>query len=106
MNYTGKTGLLPQYGRFISRVSRIFPYHGKRFHTIQNYENWIFQPFSTIFPKYFQTVEEIQFRVRAVCHFIGASWLLLLMSLGAAYWMLETKASLFELSEVFQFEVF
>ena len=26
------------------------------------------------------------------------------MSLGAAYWMLETKASLFELSEVFQFE--
>ena len=35
---------------------------------------------------------------------IGESWLLLLTRLGAAYWMLETKASLVELSEVFQFE--
>ena len=35
---------------------------------------------------------------------IEKSWLLLLMRLGAAYWMLKTKASLFELSEVFQFE--
>ena len=35
---------------------------------------------------------------------IGESWLLLLVSLGAANWMLETKVSLFEFSEVFQFE--
>ena len=36
---------------------------------------------------------------------LAESWLLLLMScLGAAYWMFETKASLFEFSEVFQFE--
>ena len=33
---------------------------------------------------------------------IGESWFLLLMRLGAAYWMLETETSLFELSEVFQ----
>ena len=35
----------------------------------------------------------------------GQSWLLLLLvRLVAATWMLETKASLFELSEVFQFD--
>lgn len=36
--------------------------------------------------------------------FIGESCLLLLMRLGAANWIHETKASLFELSEVPQFE--
>ena len=35
---------------------------------------------------------------------IGESWLLLLMRLEAAYWMLKTKTSLFEFSEVFRFE--
>ena len=35
---------------------------------------------------------------------IANSWLLLLMRLGAAYWMLKTKASLFDFSEAFQFE--
>ena len=27
----------------------------------QNYGNWIFQPFSTIFPKYFHAMEEVLF---------------------------------------------
>ena len=34
---------------------------------------------------------------------VGKSWLLLLMRLGAAYWMLKTL-DFIELSEVFQFE--
>ena len=42
------------------------------------------------------------------CHYtamyvVGKSWLLLLMRLGAAYWMLKTL-DFIELSEVFQFE--
>ena len=39
----------------------------------------------------------------AVC---GESWLLFLMRLGAAYWMLDTKASLFELSKCFNLKRF
>ena len=47
---TGKTGPLHNH-------SIIFPYYGIG----QNYGNWIFQPFSTIFPKYFHTMEMVQF---------------------------------------------
>ena len=47
-------------------ISRIFPYHaGKHFCEYygigQNYGNWIFQTFSTIFPKYSPSMEEAQF---------------------------------------------
>ena len=45
--YSAKSGLLSQYGSFISRVfSRIFPYHGIG----ENYGNLNFQPFSIIVP--------------------------------------------------------
>ena len=43
-----KIGPLVQYGSFIFRI---FPYYGIG----QNCGNWIFQPFSTIFPKYCHT---------------------------------------------------
>ena len=56
-DYTGKTGPLTRYGSFISRIfleyflkistpRKTFPYHGNE----QNCRNWIFQPFSIIFP--------------------------------------------------------
>ena len=35
-------------------ISRIFTYHGKNFHTM---ELDFFQPFSTMFPKYFHTMK-------------------------------------------------
>ena len=34
-----------------------------------NYRNWIFQPFSTIFPKYFHTMEEFQFLPLSTAYF-------------------------------------
>ena len=63
---TGKTGPLPHYGSFISRIfleyfhapRKTFPYYGIG----QNYGNWIFQPFFlTILTRYFHTMEEVQF---------------------------------------------
>ena len=42
------------------KIPRIFPYHGKHFHTMEldkNHGNWISQPFSTTLPKSFYTME-------------------------------------------------
>ena len=65
--HAGKTGPSPQYGSYVSRIfpeyfnvsiSRTtFPYYGFG----QNYGNWIFQIFYTIFRIYFHTMYEVQF---------------------------------------------
>ena len=60
--YTGKTGplphvLFPEYFQSISIPRKTFPFYGIG----QSYGNWIFQPFSTIFPKYFHIMEELNF---------------------------------------------
>ena len=53
----GKTGLLPQYGSFISRIflSVIFPCHGKHFH-IMDLEKTMKNGFSILFLQYFKNI--------------------------------------------------
>ena len=49
---TGKTGPIPQFGRFISRI---FPYHGKHFHTTE-LDKTMEIGFSNLFLQYFQNI--------------------------------------------------
>ena len=66
--FTGKTRPLPRYKSFISKIfakyfyniyipRTIFPHYGIG----HNFGNWIFQAFSTIFPKYFHIMETVQY---------------------------------------------
>ena len=49
--------LFAEYSHSISIPRNTFPYYGIG----QNYGNWIFQPFSSIFLKYLRTIDEGQF---------------------------------------------
>ena len=58
-------GIFPEYFLNISTPRKTFSYYGIG----QNFGNWIFPPFSTTFPKYFCTFEQIfQCAVRQSLH--------------------------------------